>query len=88
MNDIYDKMDAAELREFARRQAGVIKAYQTMTFTNESMIDALEHLYRCRVDAEKARVEYDVKMANLQYYDDMMFDKHGNKPVCMESGEA
>lgn len=82
MNDMYDKMDAEELRELARRQAGVIRACQSMTFTKDSMIDALEHLYRCRIDAEEARVEYDVKMANLQYFDDRMFDKHGEKPVC------
>lgn len=81
MNDILNKMDAADLRNLAKLQDDAIRAYQEMVFTKDQVIEALETLYRCRVNMGEARVRCDVKVRNLRHLDDKIAEKYCVHPV-------
>lgn len=81
MNDILNKMDAADLRNLAKLQDDAIRAYQEMVFTKDQVIEALETLYRCRVNMGEARVRCDVKVRNLRHLDDKIAEKYCVPPV-------
>ena len=82
VHNILNKMDADELRNIAEHQEDAIRAYQEMVFRKDQVIEALETLYRHRIDMEEARIRYDVKMANLRYLDDRLAEKYDEPPVC------
>ena len=82
MNDILNKMDTEELRNLAMHQNDAIRACQEMIFRKDQVIEALETLYRHRIDMEEAKIRYDVKMANLRYLDDRLAEKYCDPPVC------
>lgn len=81
MNDILNKMDVSDLRNLAKLQDDAIRAYQGMVFTKDQVIEALETLYRCRVNMEKAMVTYDVKVRKLRHLDDKIAEKYCVPPV-------
>lgn len=81
MNDILNKMEAADLRNLAKLQDDAIRAYQEMVFTKDQVIEALETLYRCRVNMEEARIRCDVKVRNLRHLDDKIAEKYCVPPV-------
>jgi len=88
MNDILNKMDAADLRNLAKLQDDAIRAYQEMVFTKDQVIEALETLYRCRVNMGEARVRCDVKVRNLRHLDDKIAEKYCVPPVCVCEAEG
>ena len=89
MNDILNKMDADDLRNLAKHQDDVIRAYQEMAFTKDQVINALETLYRCRVNMEEARIRCDTKIRNLRYLDDKIAEKiFGDPPACVCEAEG
>lgn len=81
MNEILNKMDAADLRNLAKLQDDAIRACQEMVFTKDQVINALETLYRCRVNMEEAKVRYDTKIRNLLHLDDKIAEKYCVPPV-------